>query len=176
MIDNTTDKGYLTVRLKEKEGSYSLCELGFMKNPDEENFYVDYADGEIYISNGDEKSIIGSYETTPGSYGSRVFDYPSKRVIGLVGGELIHFYKESKDADAGMVLTSGECLAWYSESGSISLKNDPLSTFGMISGSELGGAAAFVALFYNYKFDSIFRDFFSLNSEVFRIKYSSILN
>ncbi|MBO4676139.1 MAG: hypothetical protein J5633_01205 [Oscillospiraceae bacterium] len=173
MIDNSSDKGYITVVTKKGDDGKHLCEIGFTKGPDEESFYVDYENGEIFIDYSDGKEIIGTYESTPSSqYGARVFDYPSNRLIGLVGNELIYFYK-GKDADR--IILDGACLADYSGAGSISLHGHPLDDFGLINGGEIGGAAAFVALFYSYKFIGVFRDYFEMDESSFKIKYASLL-
>ena len=170
MIDNSADKGYLTVVVKNEADGKHLCELGFTKKPGEESFYVDYENGSIFIDYSDGKEIIGTYETTPSSpYGAIVFDYPSNRVIGLVGNELIYYYKGN---DTNRIILDGDCLADYSMSGSISLHGHPLDDYGLINGSEIGGAAAFVALFYSYKFSCVFRDYFEMDKGSFENKYS----
>lgn len=174
MIDNSSDKGYITVVTKKGADGKHLCEIGFTKGSDEESFYVDYENGEIFIDYSDGKEIIGTYETTPSDqYGAKVFDYPSNRLIGLVGNELIYFYKGN---NADRIILDGACLADYSEAGSISLHGHPLDDFGLINGGEIGGAAAFVALFYSYKFNSIFRDYYDLDDGIFSKKYQSYLN
>lgn len=172
MINNSADKGSLTVRLKNEDGVARLCEIRITKGPGEEPFYVDYENGTIFINFSDGKDIIGTYETAPSSpYGSKVFDYPTNQLIGLVGGELIWFYKGS---DSDRVITDGICLADYTGSGSIHLHGRPLDLFGLINGSEIGGAAAFVALFYNYKFVSVFRDYFEMDISAFKDKYAHL--
>lgn len=120
-----------------------LCELGFTRDPGEEPISIDYENGLISLTLGDETTMLGSYERNPGIYGSRVFDYSSGSVIGLVGEGLIHFFYKEEDADAGRVLRGGKCLAYYTGSGRIT-SLDQLSTLGLIDGSEIGGAAAFV--------------------------------
>lgn len=176
MMDNSQDKGYITVYIKKVGDTWHLCEMGLLQKDGEEPFYVDYENGTIFIISGDDKSIIGTYETTPTSpYGARVFDYPSNRVIGRVGGELIHFRRKDEDYSAGRYSPEEECLAYYTESGSItSMRLFP--DWGMISGSEIGGAAAFVALFYNYRFQGVFRDYFTMDDKSFKEKYASYLN
>ncbi|MBR4550551.1 MAG: hypothetical protein IKM82_02345 [Oscillospiraceae bacterium] len=171
MIGNSADKGYMTVMLKQEEDGKHLHEIKFKNDPDEKPFYVDYENGEIFIDYSDGKEVIGTYETTPSSpYGAKVFAYPSNRLIGLVGGELIYFYKGS---DANRIILDGKCLANYSRAGSISLHTSPFS-YGLFNGSEIGGAAAFVALFYSYKFISVFRDYFEMDNGSFENKYPTL--
>ena len=169
MIDNSTDKGYITVVLRKETDGKHHCKIGFTHNPDEETFYVDYENGKIFIDYSDGKEVIGTYETNPSSsYGANVFDYPSNRPIGLVGNELIYFYKGN---DADRIILDGVCLADYSKSGNIALHGHPLDDVGLINGSEIGGAAAFVALFYSYKFISVFRDYFEMDEGSFKAKH-----
>ncbi|MBR3059840.1 MAG: hypothetical protein IKG89_04430 [Oscillospiraceae bacterium] len=172
MIDNSTDKGYITVIVKKEDDGRHLCKIGFTKGQDEESFYVDYENGEIFIDYSDGKEIIGTYETTPSSlYGTKVFDYPTNRLLGLVGNELMYFYKGD---DANRIILDGVCLADYSGAGSITLHGQPLNYYGLINGSGIGGAAAFVALFYSYKFISVFRDYFEMDESAFKAKYASL--
>lgn len=176
MIDNSQDKGYITIYLKQVGDAFHLCKMGWSQKDGEEPFYVDYENGKIFIDSGNNKSIIGTYETTPSSqYGAKVFDYPSNRVIGLVGNELIHFRRKDVDHSAGRFMPEEECLAFYTKSGNISAK-DIITSWGMINGSLIGGAAAFVALFYNYKFQGVFRDYFTMDDKSFKDKHSSYLN
>ena len=58
----------------------------------------------------------------------------------------------------------------------LSRKNNILANLGLINGSEIGGAAAFVALFYNYSFKSVFRDYFAMDDAAFKEKYDAYLN
>ena len=172
MIDNSADKGYITVVVKKEADGKHLRQIGFTKGPGEESFFVDYVNGKIFIDYSDGKEILGTYETTPSTpYGSKVFDYPSNRLIGLVGNELIYFYKGS---DPNRIILDGECLADYSRAGSIAIHGQPLDYWGLINGSEIGGAAAFVALFYSYKFIGMFRDYFEMDKSSFKLKYPSI--
>ena len=176
MIDNSQDKGYITVYLKQVGDACVLCEMLIEPKPDEEPFYVDYENGTIFIDSPDGKTIIGSYETTPSSpFGAKVFAHPSKRVIGCVGGENIYFRRKDEDFAAGRYIPEQECLAYYNNGGAI----QPISMFpywGLINGSEIGGAAAFVALFYNFRFESVFRDYFTMDDNSFKEKYESYLN
>lgn len=175
MIDNSQDKGYITVYLKNTGDEWHLCEMGFAQSPEEKPFYVDYENGTIFIDTGNEKSIIGHYETIPGPYGATVFDYPSNRVIGRVGGELVHFCRKEKDYAAGRYSPEEDCLAYYTKNGNITAIGC-LPYWGSINGSEIGGAAAFVALFYNYNFKCVFRDYFVMDDSSFKEKYASYLN
>lgn len=176
MIDNSQDKGYTTVYLKQVGNTWHLCEMSLSQNDGEEPFYVDYEKGTIFIISGDNKSIIGTYETTPTPpYGAKVFDYPSNRVIGRVGDELIYFRRKDEDYSAGRYSPEEECLAYYTKNGSITAKS-VLPYWGMISGSEIGGAAAFVALFYSYRFQGVFRDYFTMDDKSFKEKHATYLN
>lgn len=174
MSDNN-DHGYITILLKKEEDGHHLCEIGFTRNPGEEALYVDYENGTIFINFNDGKKIIGTYETNPGPYGAKVFDYPSNRVIGVVGGELIQFQRKAADPSAGVYIDEQDCLAYYTQAGRITAMN-LLTTFGLIEGSSLGGAAAFVAVFYNYNFISVFRDYYLMEDGAFKNKYASYLN
>ena len=176
MDNNVQDKGYITVYIKDTGDKRHLCEMGFAQNPDEKPFYVDYENGTIFIDTNDEKSIIGRYEATPGPYGFMVYDYPSNRVIGHVGDELIYFRRKDADASVGRYLPEEDCLAYYTKAGSITPTNNILTRYAIIQGSKIGGAAAFVALFYNYRFESIFRDYFVMDKTSFDTKYDSYLN
>ena len=176
MIDNLQDKGYLTVYIKQVGDAWHLCETSLSQNAGEEPFYVDYENGTIFIVSGENKSIIGTYETIHSSpYGAKVFDYPSNRIIGRVGEELIYFRRKDEDFSAGRYGPEEECLAYYTKNGSITAKS-ALPYWGMISGSEIGGAAAFVALFYNYRFQGVFRDYFTMDDKSFKEKYAAYLN
>ena len=173
MIDNSQDKGYITVYLKQVGESWHLCEMKWSQDDGEVPFYVDYENGTIFVISGDDKSIIGTYETTPTSpYGAKVFAYPSNRVIGRVGNELIHFRRKDDGDSAGGYSLEDECLAYYTENGNITAKSC-LPYWGAINGSEIGGAAAFVALFYNFRFQSVFYDYFNMDDKSFKEKYSS---
>ena len=176
MIDNSQDKGYITVYLKQVEDAWHLCETRLSQDEGEEPFYVNYENGTIFIISGDDKSIIGTYETTPNSRdGAKVFDYSSKRVIGRVEEEVIYFRRKDEDYSAGRYSPEEDCMAYYSKNGSITAIS-VLPYWGMISGSEIGGAAAFVALFYNYRFQSVFRDYFTMDDKSFKEKHASYLN
>ena len=176
MIDNSQDKGYITVNIKQAEGTWHLCEMSLSQNAGEEPFYVDYENGTIFIVSGSDKSVIGTYETTSTPpYGAKVFDYPSNRVIGRVGDELIVFRRKDEDYSAGRYSPEEECLAYYTKNGSITAKS-LFPYWGMISGSEIGGAAAFIALFYSYSFQSVFRDYFTMDDRAFQEKHAAYIN
>jgi hypothetical protein len=177
MIDNSVDKGTLTIVVRNTGNGFDLCEMGYSLNPGEEIVDINYENGSIFLMFEDGKSIIGSYETTPSQLGAKVFHDPSQRVIGRVGAELINFIRKDADPDAGRLFPDEECLAYYSQSsGRISLTNNLFSTWGIIDGSEIGGAAAFIAIFFAYRFNSMFRDFFVMEEHEFKQKYSSYLN
>lgn len=174
-MDNSCDKGYLSVLIKGTGDGAELCEIGFTKNPGEKSFWVDYENGKIFIVYDEEQDVIGTYETSPGPFGYNVYDYPSKRLIGRVGEGLISFIRKDVDHAAGRFAPEEECLAYY-ENGAIKPKNNILANLGLINGSEIGGAAAFVALFYNYSFKSVFRDYFAMDDAAFKEKYDAYLN
>lgn len=174
-MDNSCDKGYLSVLIKGTGDGAELCEIGFTKNPGEKSFWVDYENGKIFIVYDEEQDVIGTYETRPGPFGYNVYDYPSKRLIGRVGEGLISFIRKDVDHAAGRFTPEEECLAYY-ENGAIKPKNNILAILGLINGSEIGGAAAFVALFYNYSFKSVFRDYFAMDDAAFKEKYDAYLN
>lgn len=171
MINNSNDKGTLTVRLKSTEAGLRLCEMGFIMDPEEENFYVEYENGTIFFIIGDDKTIIGSYESTPGPYNAKVLHYPSNRLIGFVGEELICFCKDA-DRAVGSYIPEKKCLAYYTGSGRITPADNPLATLGLIDGGEIGGAAAFIAFNYTYT-NSVFRDYFTMDDSAFKEKYPS---
>lgn len=176
MIDNSQDKGYTMVRLKQVGSEWHLCEIGFDKNPGESNFYADYENGTIYIDTGDgNKTTIGYYSpAASGPYTVDVYDRTRSRIIGSVGEELIQFRAREADYSVGRYLPDTECLAYYSErSGSITSKDGLLNYLGIINGNVIGGAAAFIALFYSYSFKSIFYDYFYLDADDFKRKYPS---
>ena len=175
-MDNSCDKGYLSVLIKGTGDDAELCEIGFTKNPGEKSFWVDYENGKIFIVYDEEQDVIGTYETSPGPLGYNVYDYPSKRLIGRVGEGLISFIRKDVDHAAGRFMPEEECLAYYKKSGSIKPINNILANVGLIYGSEIGGAAAFVALFYNYSFKSVFRDYFAMDDAAFKEKYDAYLN
>ena len=82
-----------------------------------------------------------------------------------------------------------ECLAYAEENGAVKLSDDYYSTSGLLNYSllssvgfidsmnrgdtsaQLGGAAAFIATFYNYNFNCIFSDYFLLDADEFSKKY-----
>ena len=169
MIDNTQDMGYICIELKKQNDSFYLCERSmFGNNPDTFSYYIDYKDGCIFIDLGENtpKKIIGYYESTADQYGLvKVYDSSKERVIGRVGNELIYFVKDD------IPYSLGECLAYYTSSGNITAKDNLLQYYGIICGSEKGGAAAFVAVFNSYIFKCIFRDFFEMDTVSFKKTY-----
>ena len=112
-MDNSCDKGYLSVLIKGTGDGAELCEIGFTKNPGEKSFWVDYENGKIFIVYDEEQDVIGTYETSPGPFGYNVYDYPSKRLIGRVGEGLISFIRKDVDHAAGRFTPEEECLAYY---------------------------------------------------------------
>lgn len=172
MIDNSQDKGYITVNVRKTENGHELCKMGFQNNPGEEPIYVDYENGMVFFVNGENKDIFGRYETAPGPNGCRIFDYPSNKVIGYVFAESIFFCKQDVDHNAGIHSPDWKCLAYTTNGGRI-VAEDLLTSWGLINGSSIGAAAAFVALFYNYKINCIFRDYFKMNDADFQTKYAS---
>lgn len=178
LIDNSQDKGYTWVRLKSSNDILLLREIGFTQEPEEFNFYVDYENGTIYVDwkDGSPNQVIGYYEKDPDHPGfANVYDNKKSRVIGVVGNELIYFRSKEADPSAHKYRPDEECLAYYNPSGSITTKN-LLTYMGIINGSELGGAAAFVALNYHFNFHSLYQDFFQWDIETFRRVYSNYLN
>ena len=175
MLDNSKDAGYITIYLKITGDECHLCEMNFMQVPGAIPFYVFYENGVIFIDKGNEKAILATYDSIPGPYGSTVYDYPSNRIIGCVGNELITFRRKDKDASVGRFFPEEECLAYYTENGNITARGC-FPYYGIINGSEIGGAAAFVAIFYNCNFRSVFRDFFDMDDNSFKVKYASYLN
>ena len=177
VLDNSQDKGYITVRIKKSEDVFYLSEVSFDTLQDETNFYVDYEGGKIYIEFKEGAEVIGYYDTTPDSNGmAKVYDRSRERVIGRVGGELIYFRKNEADLSVGRYSPEEACLAYYNKSGSITATNNLLTYRGLINGSEIGGAAAFVALLYSYNFKSIYRDFYEIEFAAFQEKHASYLN
>ena len=178
MIDNSQDKGYIWVRLKDNDGKLLIKEIGFTEEPGEFNFYVDYENGAIFVDykDGDPCKTIGYYERDPSNPNlAKVYDSGKSRVIGIVGNELIYFRSKEADPSIYRYLPVEECLAYYNKSGSITTMN-PLTYMGIMNGSELGGAAAFVALNYYYNFNSVYQDFFRMEIETFRRVYEKYLN
>lgn len=167
MIDNRQDKGHLTVLLKEIKDDLHLSSIGYDVNPTNISFIVHYEAGIIYVDwdDGSPRDIIGYYETVASSpLGNKVFDDTKRSVIGWVGNELICFRSSHGD--------SRECLAYYSKSGRVMPKNNLFETVGSINGSEIGGAAAFVAIFFRYNFKSMYRDYLEMDEITFKKTYS----
>ena len=178
MIDNTTDKGYLKIQFKEFQDGFHLLETTFADDPDISNLYIDYEDGCIFIDWGDgsPKKILGYYETTIDDvYLAKVYDRDKTRVIGRVGKELIYFRRKDADFSVGRYSPEEECLAYYTKNGNITALG-VLPYFGTFWGSEIGGAAAFVAVFFSFNFKSVFRDYLHMEKEEFFEKHSRYMN
>ena len=172
MIDNSQDKGYIAVKLKAHDGEVHLCKMGYIDDPEEDTFYVDYEDGHVFVVNGEQKTILGTYETVaPDFYGIKVFDYVSKRVIAYIREDQIYFCKKGVDYDAGIYNPETKMLAYVYDNGSIKSR-DTLDQFAAIYGSEVGAVAAFVALIFNYAFKSMFRDYYIMDKYTFEAKYN----
>lgn len=171
--DNTLDKGYMTIHLKKVDNSYHLS-TNLMPADDESAFFVDYEDGTIFIDwkDGSPREIIGYYEQKAQPVeGAKVYDSTRERVIGRVGDELICFRKREKDISAGRYSDEEKCLAYYTENGGITALR-ALPYVGSFHGSEIGGAAAFVAVFFACNFKSIYRDYFEMENDEFEKKHS----
>ena len=178
MIDNALDKGYLAIQVKEEQDGFHLLETTFSNDPDIINLYIDYEDGCIFIDWGDgsPRKILGYYESTADSvYLAKVYDRDKTRVIGRVGQELIYFRRKEADPSVGRYSPEEECLAYYTKNGNITaLKILPY--FGSFFGSEIGGAAAFVAVFTSYNFKSVFFDYLHMEKEQFEQKHAQYMN
>lgn len=178
MMDNSRDKGYMSIRIEETENGYELNEMGFFKEPEKIDFYVEYEDGCIFIDWGDDspKEVIGYYQAAKdGSAFAEVLDRTKSYVIGRVGNEQIIFRRKGDDIAAGRYIPEEECLAYYTQNGNITVLS-ALPFIGFINGSEIGGAAAFVAVFYAFNFKSVYRDFYEMDGDAFRKKHASYLN
>lgn len=174
MIDNSQDKGYLAIQLEETDNGFYLREQSFLERPNVFDFFIDYEDGTIFIdlNDGEPRKVIGHYEKTLDERGmARVYDASKSRVIGRVGGELIFFVLAEADRSANRFLPEQKCLAWYTSSGTITSSNSVLERLGNFNGSEIGGAASFVATFFTYNFHSVFKDYFYMDADAFRAKY-----
>ena len=164
MADTQMDKGRMCIRLKIADDKLYLRDMNLVKDPEEVNLLVGYEDGCIFIDwKTSGREVIGYYrrEENNSEY-YEVLDKSADRVIGRVGDEIIHFYKEN----SGYTQT-GECLAFYTQNGGITvLRSFPY--VGSIDGGLIGGAAAFVAIFYAYRIKSVYRDFFDMDIDTFR--------
>lgn len=178
MLDNSHDKGIMSIRFEKNGDSLQLCEMGFLKEPGKSNFYISYEDGCIFVDWGDgsPKDVIGYYQTEKdGVSFSKVLDKTKSRVIGRVGNELIYFCRKEADFAAGRYSPEEECLAFYTKNGNITALG-ALPFVGYINGGEIGGAAAFVAVFFTFGFKSVYRDYFEMDDDGFRKKHASYLN
>lgn len=171
MLREQTDKGCMYIRLRKTESGLCLCDMKPVKEPDENNLMVQYENGCIFIdwNDGSTKDIIGHYRrTADSSEYYEVLDKDFNCVIGKVGEELIKFRKDSGGDP------QEELLAFYTENGGITALS-VLPYVGSINGSLTGGAAAFVAVFYTYRFKSVYRDFFEMDTETFKAVYRDYL-
>lgn len=177
MFDNAQDKGYLQIRLKQIDGVWNLCPVGIFQAEDESDFYVDYENGTLFVDFGDgTKKTIGYYDTTVDDvWLAKVYDNTKTRVIGRVGQELIYFRAREADASVGRYMPDEECLVTYTQNGSI-VPPRMVPTMGYIHGSEIGGAAAFVAVFNSFNFKSVYCDYFEMDDAVFKETYNSYLH
>lgn len=175
MQGEQTDKGCMYIRLKKTESGLCLCDMKPVKEPDENNLRVQYENGCIFIDwdDGSPKDVIGHYRRTTGitAPGTEYYDVLNKDltcVIGKVGEEIIKFCKDNDGRP------QEELLAFYTENGGITALSI-LPYVGSIKGSLIGGAAAFVAVFYTYRFKSVYHDFFEMDTETFKAVYKDYL-
>lgn len=184
-IDNSQDKGFINVQLRDNGSGLELYEgVGGEYNPfgktNEDNllFHVNYENGCIFVNWGkdSDEDVIGYYEIDKDELlGSRVFDKTKSRTIGRVRNGIIYFRRKEADFSVGRWRAEEEVLAYYNESGSI-VDLSMVTYLGYIFGNEIGGAAAFIAIFYEYKCKSKFRDFFEMDDDTFKEKYSDYLD
>ena len=171
MIDNSQDKGFIEIYIQERSNECYLCKRSFQEQQGE-RFPVCYENGTIFIDYGTKQEMIGQYDTTPGPYGATVYHHPSNRPIGLVGNEIISFMSNEEGSQAKATPLNTKCLAYYTKNGSITgICATPY--WGFFEGSVIGGAAAFVAIFYAFEFKSVFRDYFIMGKAAFDKKYPS---
>ena len=172
MIDNSQDKGNLSVTVRETENGLELCESSFVDKPEEFSVFIEYEDGNIFLNDGNKITVFGHYETLPGPFGCKVIDHNTNDVIGYVSEDCIYFCKTEEAPGTDSFYPERECLAYTTNSGRITALN-LLTGLGLINGSAVGGAAAFVAFFYNYKISSIFRDYWIMEKAAFKEKHAS---
>lgn len=176
MIDNSQDKGYISVTVRRTENGLELCKSSFSDNPDEFSVFIDYEDGNILMNDGNDTTVIGHYETVPGPHGCKVIDHDTNDLIGYVSGDLIYFCHPSKNPlyakDPFFECLDKAWLATITDAGRITAR-DFFTGWGLINGSAIGGAAAFVAFFFNYKVDCIFKDYFKMEHNAFMEKHAS---
>ena len=170
MIDNSQDKGYIKIDVRKTDTGHELCKDCYSYNSNEFPVYIDYEDGSISWNDGDEVTVIGHYETVPGPYGCKVTDHNTNDLIGYVYEDLIYFCHPPKNPL--FEFSDRECLAYITDAGRITAKN-LLNTWGVINGSAIGGAAAFMAFLFNYKIDCIFKDYFKMEHNAFMEKHAS---
>lgn len=172
MINNSQDKGYISVTVRRTENGLELIEFPFSSNPDEFSVFVDYEDGNISLTEAGETTVFGHYETVPGPLGCKVIDHDTNGVLGYVSGDLIYFCSPDEAPGTGLSHSDWKCLAYTTEHGRITAL-DLLTGWGLINGSAIGGAAAFVAFLFNYKIDCIFKDYFKMEHNAFMEKHAS---
>ena len=175
--EQVADKGYTCIQLKNNGECYELCKMCYSEKQGIINFYIYYEDGRIYVDleDGSPQKTIGYYEQHADPvYGAKVFDRSKQRVIGRVGGDQIFFRSQEADPPSGKYLPDEECLAYYTKNGNITALS-LLPYWGFFRGTELGGAAAFIAIFYACSFKSVFCDYFEMNSDSFKEKHHEYL-
>lgn len=180
MADNSADKGSLTVYLKKIGQRYFLNKMSYSTQPDEVPFYVNYENGVIRCESGDWEEKLGSYDTTPSTFGYCVYDL-KKHLIGYVTSEDLYFCRQNGDSSAGgfePVYPKSELLATYSRTSSQNGEQsgiikyiDQLTYYGYYKGSPIGAAATFIALFKYYPINSVFYDYFTMEEQKFSEKY-----
>lgn len=169
------DEGYTAIQLQETADGLHLCETHYVKKEGMFDFFIDYKDGRIFIDwkDGSPQETIGYYEQQADPiYGAKVFNRSKQRVIGRVGSELIYFRTREADPASDRFSPDEECLAYYTKNGNIT-ELRLLPYIGSFFGSEIGGAAAFVAVFYAYNFKSVFRDYFEMDPSSFKEKHKA---
>ena len=172
------DKGYTSIQLRDTGDGFEICQTHYVETEGISNFYIDYEDGRIFIDwqDGSPQKTIGYYEQVADPvYLAKVFDASKQRVIGRVGSELIYFRSREADPASGRYSPDEECLAYYTKNGSITALG-ALLYMGFFHGSELGGAAAFVAVFNAYNFKGVYRDYFEMDPDSFKEKHHKYLH
>lgn len=162
MADTQMDKGSMCIRLKKINGELCLSDVKFVKEPDEMNLLVEYENGCIFMDWGDNspREVIGYYRKEENSSDYyEVLNEDASLVIGRVGEEFIYFYKDNNGY-------TRKCLAYYTQNGGITVLHS-FPYVGSIKGGLIGGAAAFVAVFYAYNIKSVYKDFFKMDIDTF---------
>lgn len=172
------DKGYTSIQLKDTGDGFEISETRYSQEEGIFTFCIDYEDGRIFVDwkDGTPQETIGYYEQkVDPTYGAKVFDQSKQRVIGRVGDELIHFRTREADPTIGRYFPDEECLAYYTKNGNITALG-ALPYMGFFRGSEIGGAAAFVAVFNAYNFKGVYRDYFEMDPDAFKEKHQKYLH